>query len=324
MRFILIIIAGLFTTSASAQFHGIVGSANCNALHTDSSVFVAWGAQCKVTRGFQDISNTSLGYASVGDSSYVIGKADAGVVSLGDGGKATVTFSVPVTDATGYDFAVFENSFNDSFLELAFVEVSSDGINFVRFPSTCNLPENPQYDNNANMDASKINNLAGKHRALYGTPFDLQELNGNPLVDITSITHIRIIDVIGNINQPFANFDSQNHVINEPWPTPFPSSGFDLDAIGVIHQKAVGINEINSESIFSIYPNPSSDYITIRSTELITYNQLSIFNLVGIQLMQIDIISNQQIIDVSKLESGIYIVQISSEKGNHTKKIIIE
>jgi hypothetical protein len=35
----------------------------------------------------------------------------------------------------------------------------------------------------------------------------------------------------------YASCDSQGHQINDPWPTPFPTGGFDLDAVGVIHQK---------------------------------------------------------------------------------------
>ncbi|MFN6048554.1 MAG: T9SS C-terminal target domain-containing protein, partial [Bacteroidota bacterium] len=51
--------------------------------------------------------------------------ASNGVVSLGDGGIATLTFDPPITNGDGFDFAVFENTFLDTFLELAFVEVST-------------------------------------------------------------------------------------------------------------------------------------------------------------------------------------------------------
>ena len=39
-------------------------------------------------------------------------------------------------NGNSWDFCVFENAFNDSFLELGFVEVSSNGNDFYRFPST--------------------------------------------------------------------------------------------------------------------------------------------------------------------------------------------
>ena len=58
------------------------------------------------------------------------------VVSLGNGGSITLTFAEPIRNGAGFDFAVFENGHVDTFLELAFVEVSSDGAVFVRFDST--------------------------------------------------------------------------------------------------------------------------------------------------------------------------------------------
>jgi hypothetical protein len=46
---------------------------------------------------------------------------------------------------------------------------------------------------------------------------------------------VRIIDVVGSIDPAFGTRDSLGNLINEPFPTPFSSSGFDLDAVGVIH-----------------------------------------------------------------------------------------
>ena len=161
----------------TAQFHPPVGSTGTSAMHKDSSAFVGWAQQCIIQRGELDISNPSLGYASVGDGFSALGQAGVnGVVSLGDAGEATLTFEYTIYDGPGWDFAVFENSFNDSYLELAFVEVSSDGVNFQRFPAVSNTQDSIQIDGFGNIDATKINNLAGKYRSLYGTPFDLADL----------------------------------------------------------------------------------------------------------------------------------------------------
>ena len=35
----------------------------------------------------------------------------------------------------------------------------------------------------------------------------------------------------------YSRCDSQGHQINDPWPTNFPTGGFDLDAVGVINEK---------------------------------------------------------------------------------------
>ena len=105
----IIFIFVLISSFAIAQFPGPVGTLGTTAMHKDSRAFVAWGKMCNVTKGYQDVSNTSLGYANVGDSSFAIGKADGlNVVSLGDSGSAVLTFDQPISNGAGWDFAVFE------------------------------------------------------------------------------------------------------------------------------------------------------------------------------------------------------------------------
>jgi len=156
--------------------------------------------------------------------------ATNGLVSLGDGGQITLTFPAPVTDGPGPDFAVFENAFGPSFLELAFVEVSSDGTNFFRFPShtlaTDPLPAYP-FDP---MEPESYGGLAGKHLQGFGTPFDLRTLAGFPGLDLRRVTHVRIVAIPGDGSRT----DTFGHPIYDPHPTT-GSGGFDLDAVGVLH-----------------------------------------------------------------------------------------
>src|SRR6185369_16621830 len=60
------------------------------------------------------------------------------VVSLGNGGRITVSFADnAVVDGDGDDLVIFENPFYSGsllFSELAFVEVSADGHNWKQFP----------------------------------------------------------------------------------------------------------------------------------------------------------------------------------------------
>jgi hypothetical protein len=154
----------------------------------------------------------------------------------------TLLFPQLIANGPGADFAVFENGFDNTFLELAFVEVSSDGTNFVRFPTVSLTQTQIQIDqaddNFAGIDPTDINGFAGKYRAGFGMPFDLATIAGTMNLDVNRVTHVRIIDVIGSLNPAFARTDSASppHLINDPWPTPFASGGFDLDAIGVLNQ----------------------------------------------------------------------------------------
>lgn len=183
-----------------------------------------------------------------------------GVVSLGelsaqqisDGvapGTITLGFNMKITNGDGYDFAVFENAFsngNYAFLELAYVEVSSDGLNFARFPSISLNPETPDIPigpgNGAaygQRDATNVHNLAGKHYnhgdISWGTGFDLNDLQFENsvvqgVVDLNNISYIRLVDIPGN-----GHFtDSEGNPIYDAWET-FGSGGFDLAGIGIIN-----------------------------------------------------------------------------------------
>jgi hypothetical protein len=58
------------------------------------------------------------------------------VTELGDGGQITLSFSQPIrASVSGPDFAVFGNSFNDTYLKLAYVEVSQDDQHWSRMPN---------------------------------------------------------------------------------------------------------------------------------------------------------------------------------------------
>lgn len=309
------------STVCNAQFAGIVGTVGTTAMYKDSSAFVNWATQCTVKRGLQNIANTAGGYATTGADSNAIGKAGTnGIVSLGDRGEALLRFQYPITNAEGYDFAVFENAFTDKFLELAVVEVSSDGVNFVRFPATSNTPTSAQIGAFDTLgDATLLNNLAGKYRGQYGTPFDLQELQGNVLLDINHITHVKIIDIIGSINPVYATYDSNNNPINDPYPTAFASSGFDLDAVGVINQSTVGINELKNTSAIHIYPNPSTNRIHVDGAHL-PIKELVLLTLNGNELLR----TTSANMDINTINQGIYLLKITSADGNYTIRKVVK
>lgn len=231
-------IALFYSIHMYAQFPDKVGTPSCDAIDANSTLIQSWAISCDIKRGRILIADTLADFASFGISDNALGKADNRVISLGDGGIATLTFQKPIIDGPGADFAVFENSFEDHFLELAFVEVSSDGINFIRFPAISNTQDSIQIGAfDYIKDISGLHNLAGKYKTGYGTPFDLSELKNHPDVNIHAITHIRIIDIIGSIDDKYASKDSRGKKINDPWPTPFETCGFDLDAIAIINQQ---------------------------------------------------------------------------------------
>jgi hypothetical protein len=213
----------------------------------DSSLMVAWATEVEaIVRGPVHIANPGLGLASFGSPELALGPANDDpddpydVVSLGDGGSLTLYFETGIGDGPGDDFAVYENGFfvpsaGGLHAELAFVEVSSDGASFARFPATSlNGVPVASFDT---LDPSDYHNLAGKHELTLGTGFDLDDLAGDPLVSsgallLHDVRYVRLIDVVGDGSR----LDRLANPIYDPYSTPFPAGGFDAEAVGVLHE----------------------------------------------------------------------------------------
>jgi hypothetical protein len=202
-------------------------------------------------------------------------------------GQITLAFGDPcdphrgaaIRNGAGYDFVVFENGFTSQFTtglgsfqgqmlaELAYVEVSTNGRDFARFPSVSLTPG--PVGAYGTIETSNVHNLAGKHPnangVCAGTPFDLDDLAGHPLVvagavDLNDVRFVRIVDVPGNGSffdeatacvapgtGPEWTHYPQNHPIYDMWPT-WDSGGFDLEAIGVLQEQELSA-DVNLDGI---------------------------------------------------------------------------
>jgi hypothetical protein len=171
------------------------------------------------------------------------------VWSMGDGGWMVVGFDQIITNRSGPDFVVWENGFISRqpgtvsllWAELMFVEVSSDGVHFARFPSVNLVPSSPPLGGFGCIDPTYLHNVAGKHPngndgRDEGTPFDLDDLADDPLVrdgivDLEQIVFLKLVDVVGD----GSTYDSQGNPMWDPYPTPFGTGGADLDAVAVLN-----------------------------------------------------------------------------------------
>ncbi len=305
----------------TAQYAPPAGQPGSTAMYRDSSAFVAWADSCVLERGWVNIALPDSGLVSFGDALAAVGKADLAVVSLGDGGSATIFFSTPVSNGPGFDLAVFENAFLDDFLELAFVEVSSDGETFFRFPSVSLTPTEEQVETFGRLDATLIHNLAGKYRATFGVPFDLEELKNENGLDVNNIVAVRVTDVVGSIDDAFATFDAQGNKLNDPWPTPFPTGGFDLDAVGVIHNRNnTDVAEHPKAVQLRIVPNPVKEKMQVDSEVFI--RKIILTGPDGRVLQEVHQPGLSFTVDVSSFPAGLLLARFLTEKGSVTMKIL--
>ena len=225
------------------------GKVGSTAIHKDDLSILAWAI------GYEDLIYGDAVSDSWKTPEKALGPAEGtslDIMSLGRGGQIALTFEHAITDAAGADFVVFENSFSDGFLELAWVEVSTDGVHYVRFPNFSYTAD--PVGSFGNVDPTFIHGFAGKYRQAYGTPFDLEQLQvaydsalaetdlfspayeasleaNFPHLNLDEINYVRLVDVVGDGN----GYDSEGYAIYEPYPTN-SSAGFDLDAVGVLNQ----------------------------------------------------------------------------------------
>lgn len=311
-----------------AQYAPAAGEPGSTAIYYEDNRFMEWATDCTLDRGWQQISDTTLGKVSVGNAAAAVGRAaENGIVSLGDGGTAILTFNQPIYNGDGFDFAVFENGFptGDStlaFLEFAFVEVSSDGQHFVRFPASSLTQATTQLPM-VGIDAALVNNLAGKYTYGYGTPFDLNELSDSTGLDINHVTHVKLIDVVGSIDPAYGNYDAAGHLINDPYPTPYPSSGFDLDAVGVIHALEVSAVEELRELQVNVYPNPSRNGNWYLRAASAAEADTRLYNSAG-QLVYRAHVSDSSTLQIPAVEAGFYLLTVQTPTGIYQTKLVAE
>ncbi len=289
-----------------AQFAPAAGKPGSTAIKADSSCFTAWASSGDAELGLRILTEPDSGFVSVGSVASALGPAlRNGVISLGDGGKITLYFETGIVNGAGFDFAVFENAFNDSFLELAHVEISANGLDFYRFPSISLSPSDLQTQAFGATYPENIHNLAGKYRMPYGTPFDISDLDSVYENLPSAYYYVRIIDAIGSIDTMKGSFDSKGNIINDPWPTPFASSGFDLDAVGVIHSAVANCIQNPDLSRWSICPLDHG----IRISHTIKLENFRIYDLKG--RLQYSFFAGEECLkhlDIIHLQSGMYVL----------------
>lgn len=232
-------IATVFLTSAmtlqAGPYSPAAGKAGSDAVSSGDPRITGWAT---MVESYQPDSSVDLAWR---DSSQALGPAEGqsfGVCSLGPAGSLTVSFGRVIANRLGPELAVFENGFSDLFLEFAFVEVSSDGVHFVRFPNDSLTPS--AVGSFGAVDTTDVTGLAGKYRQGFGTPFDFSDLPEDLLLDLNAVQFVRLVDVVGGQAS-----DSDGGVIYDPFPTSI-SAGFDCDGIALLAPEAVPISGTDS------------------------------------------------------------------------------
>ncbi|KAB1071389.1 T9SS type A sorting domain-containing protein [Tamlana haliotis] len=79
-------------------------------------------------------------------------------------------------------------------------------------------------------------------------------------------------------------------------------------------------NEVSSQEVFSLYPNPASTTINIKNSS--DFDTLTIYNLIGKRVATNAVQGNS--IDVSNLKAGLYIFQFTGQAKTINKRVVIK
>lgn len=90
----------------------------------------------------------------------------------------------------------------------------------------------------------------------------------------------------------------------------------------IVFDSNLGTNEVLA-SQFSVYPNPASNVINISNADNILVNGVEILDMNGrtVKSVKLDNVTEAQI-NVAELSAGMYLMNITSDNGTTTKKIV--
>ncbi len=95
----------------------------------------------------------------------------------------------------------------------------------------------------------------------------------------------------------------------------------DIDTVVVKDEPQTGVEDLNEDVSFSLYPNPAVSQFTIHSSQMNDSKDLVVFNSLGQTVLQSKIQNLKSKIDLpANWFPGLYFVQL----GNTTRKLIIE
>ena len=140
---------------------------------------------------------------------------------------------------------------------------------------------------------------------------DAGSIDNLTIMDNPSLTTCAIQSICDYLASPNGTITIQNN-----------ASGCGDEAEVAYACETLGVPDINLESEFSIYPNPAKNKLFISSRNELIIDEVIIYNQIGQKVLQEDQIIN--VLDISVLQQGIYVIELLSNELILRKKLIIE
>ena len=117
--------------------------------------------------------------------------------------------------------------------------------------------------------------------------------------------------------------------VQQGWVFRYTATGAVVDSfeVGIIpsgfafRQDVLAVSDISSSSV-SVFPNPSNGRFFINSSE--TMNNIIVRDILGAVVKSIEVNSLSDVIDLTTFNKGFYLIEINTDTGILTKKVIVE
>ena len=104
-----------------------------------------------------------------------------------------------------------------------------------------------------------------------------------------------------------------------------PTKSYNYSRSNIATNKPAGINEHNNVTdLFSIYPNPASDFVTLNIDKGNTDFTMNIYNVIGTLVKSETLKQNHRQINIGDLGNGVYMVTIKSKDLTENQRLIIQ
>ncbi|MCH9661140.1 MAG: T9SS type A sorting domain-containing protein [Bacteroidetes bacterium] len=156
------------------------------------------------------------------------------------------------------------------------------------------------------------------------TAIDHSLLNNNPEAVFLAGHYFGVLPNSDEINDSvisvwYDTITNRWNVYNEDLTNMPEGIVFDL----IIYDESLSINDEVLQQI-SVVPNPASHLVTLQMPNNVLVSEVQVFNGLGQLVMNLNFngVSSNQEIDVSDLNSGVYLVTIATNSGMASRKII--
>lgn len=171
-----------------------------------------------------------------------------------------------------------------------------------------------------------LQNLVGLEG--FETGERLKLLNNNNLVSISQVSNFDIstsdgiLDIIGNNNLSECSIQAVCNVLDDPDVTvQISDNAVNCNSIPEVEQFCIlNGNDFSLSERLIIYPNPVSAILQIHTSENILIQNTIVYSLLGEELIS----TSERTVDFSSFTKGVYLVEVSTDHGNITKKIVKE